>query len=167
MLTISSLPGTLVKHTTPQSNQITPHTYSQVLLTMAMAYSNGLGQLGNAIIGGYGFRQKSAPIYATSNKDIGLPAITTPDGELKALIKVVKTTLDLIELVTDLRQRRRQLAFIVSCSQKGLIKLVLIPAANMVADALTKNYGPLTHWRRIANLLGESPELIRLRDIVV
>ena len=29
----------------------------------------------------------------------------------------------------------------------------------------TKNYGPHTHWRRIANLLGESPELSRLRDI--
>ena len=65
-------------------------------------YSNELGQLGTAIVGGYGFRQQSAPIYATSNKDIGLLAITTPDGELKALIKVVKTTLDLIELVTDL-----------------------------------------------------------------
>ena len=37
----------------------------------------------------------------------------------------------------------------------------------MVADALMKNYGPLTHWLRIANLLGESPELARLREIVV
>ena len=44
---------------------------------------------------------------------------------------------------------------------------MLVPAPSMVADALIKNYGPLTHWRRISYLLGESPELSRLRDIVL
>ena len=53
------------------------------------------------IIRGGGFPNKSALILATSNNDNGFPAITTPDGELKSLIKVVKSTLDFIFFFTD------------------------------------------------------------------
>jgi hypothetical protein len=178
-----------------------PEDPQQYLLTSTSdyghsIYADGLGQLGHAIVGGCGFRSVSAPFIASSVKDSGLPAITTPDGELKSLISVTKTTLDAIVLATDsgnpqlavpieidsqtvflvaqdlsakvqvFRHRRRQLSFLIACHLDHTIKSHLVPAPDMVADALTKNYGPLTHWRRIAFLLGESPRLIELRDIV-
>jgi hypothetical protein len=159
-------------------------------------YADGLGQIGTAVIGGCGFRGISAPITVSSVKDSGLPAISTPDGELKADISVTKTVLDMKVLATDsgnpqpavgveidsqtvdlvtqdfsgktqvYRHRRRDLAFVVACNVDKLTRSVLVPAEEMVADGLTKVYGPLTHWRRIAWLLGESPELAALRSIV-
>jgi hypothetical protein len=160
-------------------------------------YPDGLGQLGCAVFGGHGPRGPSAPFIATSVKDSGISALTTPDGELKALVSVTKTTLDCIVLATDsgnpqpavpeetdsqtvnivsqdlsgkaqvFRHRRRDLSFLINCQLDHIIKTSLVPEHLMVADALTKTYGPLKHWRRIAWLLGESPRLAELRAIVL
>ena len=97
--------------------------------------------------------------------DLGYPQLAIPIEIDSQAVQLVAR--DFSGRIQVFRHRRRRLSFIVSCSQKGMIKLALVPASEIVADALTKNYGPLTHWRQIANLLGECPELSRGREIVV
>ena len=70
MLPTLSLPVIFAKRTTYRINQTTLHTYTSVLPTMDMGST--------AFIGEYDFLQKSAPIHAISNKDIGLSAISKP-----------------------------------------------------------------------------------------
>ena len=36
----------------------------------------------------------------------------------------------------------------------------------MTADSLTKDYGPLEHWRRITHSLGENPNILPIQDII-
>ena len=43
----------------------------------------------------------------------------------------------------------------------------LVSSDIMTADALTKLYGLLEHWKRIAYLMGESESLATIRSIVI
>ena len=65
-------------------------------------FADGTGILGVMICGGSGLRGRSAPIMASSIKDRGVIAFTTPDGELKSFISMTKTILDMRVLAEDL-----------------------------------------------------------------
>ena len=53
------------------------------------------------IVGRSGLRGRSAPIMASSTKDHGAISFTTPDGELKSYVSLVKSLLDLRVLAED------------------------------------------------------------------
>ena len=159
-------------------------------------FADGTGVLGVMIFGGAGLRGRSAPIMASSTKDRGVISFTTPDGELKAYVSLIKSILDMRLLAEDLgnlqtpsiaetdsqtvsqtaqdftgraltyRHRRRQLVFVISCVRAYLIAVPLILSDLMTADGLTKDYGPLKHWRRITYLLKEQPEITRFQQIM-
>ena len=58
-------------------------------------FHDGTCILGNMVGGSDGPRGRSAPIIATSTKDNGMIAGSTPDGELKSSVNVLKTLLDM------------------------------------------------------------------------
>ena len=147
---------------------------------------------------GGSLRGQSGAITARAIKDSGIPALTTPDGEVKAYVSQVKYALDLIHLANDTgnprispniieidsqavylvardlsektlvyRHRRHHLSFAISCYLDKLITMKLVFSGIMTADALTKLYGPLEHWKRIAFLMGESSCLASLRNTVI
>ena len=131
---------------------------------------------------------------ATSTKDRGVISFTTPDGELKAYVSLLKSLLDLCILAEDVgnpqtlsiaetdsltvfqtaqdftgkdltfRHRRRLLAFIISCVRALLFSVQLVDSPRMTSDGLTKDYGPLEHWRRLPFLLGQQPEIDRFQQ---
>jgi hypothetical protein len=159
-------------------------------------FQDGSGQLGSLIVGGTGLRGPSAPIYASSVKDSGIKVLSVPDGEMKVTVSLVQTVLDIRSLAEDsgqiqpptiietdsqsvfltasdfsgktlfVRHRRRQLAFLMSCSKSNLIELKLTPGDNQIADGLTKPLGPLDHWRSALYLLGESSAVLQFHDLV-
>ena len=65
-------------------------------------FADGTGVFGVMIVGGSGLRGRSAPIMASSIKDRGVIAFTSPDGELKSFISLNKTMLDMRVLTEDL-----------------------------------------------------------------
>jgi hypothetical protein len=161
-------------------------------------FHDGTGILGNMVGGSDGPRGRSAPIIATSTKDNGMIAGSTPDGELKSSVNVLKTLLDMRVLAEDtgnpqvspslietdsqaviltaqdlsgkalaFRHRRRQLRFIISCVHAQYIKLKLVTTTLMTSDSMTKDYGPLVHWKRITHSLGQHPNLLVMQQMII
>jgi hypothetical protein len=69
--------------------------------------------------------------------------------------------------IRAVRHRMKDVSFLVSAAQKQLVSFVHIPGSRQVADAMTKVYGPLDHFRRLGWVMGESEELERLMRIVI
>ena len=64
------------------------------------------------------------------------------------------------------RHRRRQLVFTISCIKANLIELQLVSSPLMTADSLTKDCGPLEHWRQITHSMGEHPSIALIQEII-
>ena len=64
------------------------------------------------------------------------------------------------------RHRRCDLCFAINAFLVNLVTMKLVSSDIMTADALTKPYGPLEHWKRIAHPIGESEPLDIIRTSV-